>query len=331
VTPGLRRILPPLTGAAVLALVLWRTGTGPVLAGLRALDGGTVLLGLVLAFFTTVANAWRWQLVASGLRVGVALRTAVASYYRSQFLNATLPGGVLGDVHRGLHHGRAAGATGRGLRAVAWERFGGQVVQAGLVLLALLLLPSPVREYLPEVALVLVAGSVGAWALWRSARAHVPAPPRLLRAVAADVRRGLLPRDTWPGIVVASSAAVVGYVATYLLAARAVGVSASPEQVIPLVLLVLLAAGLPFNFAGWGPREGVAAWSFGAAGLGAANGVATSVAYGALMLIGTLPGAVVLAIGMRRAARPSEPVPPTAAPAVSTAGSTVGSTGEACG
>jgi uncharacterized membrane protein YbhN (UPF0104 family) len=254
----------------------------------------------------------------------------VASYYRSQFLNATLPGGVLGDVHRGLHHGRAAGATGRGLRAVAWERFAGQVVQAALVLLALLLLPSPVRGYLPEVALVLVAGSVGAWALWRSTRAHVPPPPRLLRAVAADVRRGLLPRDTWPGIVLASSAAVVGYVATYLLAARAVGVTASAEHVVPLVLLVLLAAGLPFNVAGWGPREGVAAWSFGAAGLGATDGVATSVAYGALMLIGTLPGAIVLALGMRRPVRPPEPAPATPPlPAASAAGSTVGSTGEA--
>ena len=52
------------------------------------------------------------------------------------------------------------------------------------------------------------------------------------------------------------------------------------------MLLVLLAAGLPLNVAGWGPREGMAAWAFGAAGLGAAQGVATAVAYGALVLVG---------------------------------------------
>ena len=40
-----------------------------------------------------------------------------------------LPGGVLGDVHRGVVHGRAAGSTSRALRAVGWERFAGQVVQ----------------------------------------------------------------------------------------------------------------------------------------------------------------------------------------------------------
>ena len=51
---------------------------------------------------------------------------------------------------------------------------------------------------------------------------------------------------------------------------------------------------VPTNIAGWGPREGVAAWAFAAAGLGAAQGVATAVVYGVMVLVATLPGAVVL-------------------------------------
>jgi hypothetical protein len=46
------------------------------------------------------------------------LGTAIAAYYRSQFLSGALPGGVLGDVHRGVRHGRDAGDLGRGLPAV---------------------------------------------------------------------------------------------------------------------------------------------------------------------------------------------------------------------
>ena len=38
-----------------------------------------------------------------------AVRGAVAAYYRSQFLNLTLPGGVAGDVHRAVRHGREIG------------------------------------------------------------------------------------------------------------------------------------------------------------------------------------------------------------------------------
>jgi hypothetical protein len=62
---------------------------------------------------------------------------------------------------------------------------------------------------------------------------------------------------------------------------------------LPLALLAMLAMVLP-SVAGWGFREGAAAWVFGAAGLGAAQGVATAVVYGVLVLVASLPGALVL-------------------------------------
>ena len=72
--------------------------------------------------------------------------------------------------------------------------------------------------------------------------------------------------------------------------------TAPPSQLLPLALLVLLAAALP-NIGGWGPREGVTAWAFAAAGLGASLGVATAVVYGVMVLVATLPGAAVLGGG----------------------------------
>ena len=82
---------------------------------------------------------------------------------------------------------------------------------------------------------------------------------------------------------------------------------------LPLALLVMLAMVLP-SIAGWGPREGVTAWAFGAAGLGAEQGVATAVVYGVMVLVASLPGAVVLVRGM---------VPPHAAPAAARAAAAV--------
>ena len=58
---------------------------------------------------------------------------------------------------------------------------------------------------------------------------------------------------------------------------------------------MLLAAALP-NVGGWGPREGVTAWAFAAAGLGASLGVATAVVYGVMVFVATLPGAAVLVV-----------------------------------
>ena len=300
-------------GVAVLGAVLWRTGTGPFVGGFRSLDLWTLALGAALAVPATVACAWRWHLVARGLGVGVDMGPAVASYYRAQFLNTTLPGGVLGDVHRGVRHGWDAGHAGRGLRAVGWERLAGQVVQAAIAIVVLLLLPSPVRSSVPAMLGVLAAGFVAAVLVVR----HVPptrstrSVPRMLRAVRDDVRCGLLVRRAWPGVVLASTVAVAFHLSTYLVAVRAVGVTTSPLTLLPLALLVLLAAGLPLNIAGWGPREGMAAWSFGAAGLGADQGVATAVAYGAMVLVANLPGAVVLVVasGRRGDARSVEASP----------------------
>jgi len=299
-------------GVAVLGAALWRTGTGPVVSGLRSLELWTLALGAALAIPATVACAWRWHLVARGLGVGVDMGSAVASCYRAQFLNLTLPGGILGDVHRGVRHGREAGDAGRGLRAVMWERVAGQVVLIVIAMVVLLLLPSPVRTSVPAVLGVLAAGFVAAALVVR----HVPptdptsSVPRMLRAVRDDLRCGLMVRRAWPGVVLASTVAVGFHLSTYLVAARAVGVTTSPMTLLPVALLVLLAAGLPVNIAGWGPREGMAAWSFGAAGLGVDQGVATAVAYAAIVLVANLPGAVVLvASGRRGDVRSVEPSP----------------------
>lgn len=303
------RSLRVVAGLSLLGVVVWWTGSGPFVDGLRAMDAPTLALGTAIAVPTTVACAWRWHLVARGLGMHVGVAPAVASCYRSQFLNTVMPAGVVGDVHRGVNHGRAAGDTGLGLRSVAWERFAGQVVQGVITLLVLLALPSPVRSSVPVLLGVLAAGLLAAVVLRGvPSRDGASRVARVLRAVSADVRRGLLARRIWPGVVLASTIAVVGHVVTYVVAARAAGVTTSPAGLLPLALLVLLAMAIPLNVAGWGPREGVAAWSFAAAGLGAGQGVATAVAYGAMVSVASLPGAVVVVLAARRrgGARPAE-------------------------
>ncbi|WP_416351760.1 lysylphosphatidylglycerol synthase domain-containing protein, partial [Streptomyces rochei] len=100
---ALRTRLGTLAGVLVLGVLLWRTGTGPLLGGLRRIDGPALLAALGIGLVTTVCSAWRWSLVARGLRIRLPLAPAVADYYRALFLNAALPGGILGDVHRAVH------------------------------------------------------------------------------------------------------------------------------------------------------------------------------------------------------------------------------------
>jgi uncharacterized membrane protein YbhN (UPF0104 family) len=206
---------------------------------------------------------------------------------------------VLGDVHRAVGYGRQIGDVGRGVRVVAIERVTGQlaIIVVGLgVLLAsrpdLLGVLLPGR--LGVVELLAVVAVVAAAALWA---ARAPRAARLrgsLRSALADARSGALSRSTWPGLLVLSVVALAGYLALFVVAARAAGTQASVLELLPLLVLGLLAMALPLNIGGWGPREGVTAVAFGAVGLGAAQGLTTAVVYGVLSLIACLPGAVVL-------------------------------------
>ena len=189
------------------------------------------------------------------------------------------------------------------MRAVAWERSAGQVVQVVLTVVVLLALPSPVRSSMPLVAIAVV---VAALAIVLVARARPGGGQstwaRLRSAVARDIRDALLARRAWLGIALASALVVAGHALTFLIAARTAGTTAPLSQMLPIALLVMMAMVLP-SAGGWGPREGVTAWAFAAAGLGAQRGVATAVVYGVMVLVATLPGAAVLLVAWFRRTR----------------------------
>ena len=289
-------------GAAILGALGWQFGAGPFLDGLRLVSPVAVLSAVILGGVSTVACAWRWTAVARGLGMDVPLRAAVAAYYRSLLLNVSLPGGVAGDIHRAVVHGRQVGDLHRAARAVVWERGAGQATQVALTVLVLALLPSPAR--LPMGVAVVVALAVLA-GLVLTLRA-MPARwwvGRAAGAVLADLRRSVLRRRTLLVVVPASVVAVACHAAVFVMAARAAGVTLPAGALAPVLLVVLLAAALPVNVGGWGPREGMAAWAFAGAGLGAAQGLTVSVVYGVLVLVASLPGAWVLMAG-RRPVRP---------------------------
>lgn len=72
-----------LGGVAILAVLVWRVGTGPFLEAVGMIDGRALAATAAIAVLTTVCCAWRWSLVARAMGVGVPLRAAVAAYYRS--------------------------------------------------------------------------------------------------------------------------------------------------------------------------------------------------------------------------------------------------------
>jgi glycosyltransferase 2 family protein len=232
-------------GVVVLAFLAWQLGAGPFLDGLGATTVWAVLVAVVVTAGTTWCVALRWSLLTERLGGRVPVGTAYLAYYRSQLINATLPGGVVGDLHRGVRHG---------WRGVVWDRVLGQTVQVALV--GALLLPGPWR--------------------WGG-----------LAAVAVMVAAG-------GRLLLLSALSTAGHLVVFVVAAESVGVSMSFGTLVSIGALVLLGAAIPLNVAGWGPREGVAAWAFAAYGSTASTGLAVSVTFGVLALMATLPGLLLL-------------------------------------
>ena len=269
-------------GAAVLGVLAWRVGTQPFVEGLRAVGPGSVVAALVLVAGSTLCAAERWRLVARTAGTTITTREAVAAYYRSQFLNSVLPGGIVGDVHRAIAH--------RTVRSVVVERVVGQAVQIAVGLLVVLVAwPADLAPSTPVLAACAAGGILV-----------------LAGVVLVLTDRTYLDVETVPAVLGLSALAAAGHAVVFLVAAHAVGVDANEGTLAALAFVVLVAAALPTNIAGWGPREGAAAWVFALVGLGAATGTSVATAYGVLALVATLPGAALLVGRRPRAAAEPE-------------------------
>ncbi len=300
IPPWARVLLRVGLGLAVVGATVAVVGGRPFLRGVAAVSPPAILAALILTGVATAAASWRWSVVSRRLGVPLRRRDAVAAYYRSQFLNTVLPGGVLGDVHRAYRHGRSAGAVGRAARAVATERAAGQVVQ--LVLVAAVLAALGLTAALPGMAWIVAACAALAGAA--VAIAVATRRGRVLLRRELEILRSVLGAPRAALAVVASSVVVVAaHATTFVVACLAAGIVATPRDLVGLALVALTAAALPLNVGGWGPREAASASAFAVAGLGAGPGVAASTAFGVLTMIAVAPGLAVLLAERIAAAR----------------------------
>ncbi|MFI5061270.1 MAG: YbhN family protein [Actinomycetales bacterium] len=285
-------------GAGVLIAVVVHVGTGPFLRGLLSVDGWTIAAALLLVGIATAAAAWRWRLIASRLGVSLPWSIALGMYYRSQFLNSVLPGGVVGDIHRAIAHGQRAENIAQAARAVAIERTAGQVVQLTVTVPLILCFGGRFSGYL------LAALAVGIAIIGLVSVIATKGGPRMRRAAFRELRElrtGLGSTRVSLQVVAASLVVVACHLATFGIAVAAVGAELPPLQLLVVALVILFGAAIPLNVGGWGPREGVAGWAFALAGLGASAGVAASTLYGILAMIAVAPGAIVILVFAARA------------------------------
>ncbi|WP_430448691.1 lysylphosphatidylglycerol synthase transmembrane domain-containing protein [Rhodophyticola sp.] len=280
---------------AGLAVLLWRVGDGwQALAMLRAADPYWLAAAALALTLQTLLSALRWRLTAARLGIAISRNDAVREYYLSQVVNQSLPGGVLGDAGRAVRARGQAGLFVSG-QAVVFERIAGQIGLLAVLLAGLLAsVFFPIGPGWPAGAMVPIWGVlIAAVCLFAAIAISLRAGPvsahglhRVMRAFIHSVAA----RDIWKQQAMLSLGTALCNVVAFAFCAAALGVAVPVLAVVTIVPLILFAMVLPLSIGGWGLREGAAAVLFPVFGAAMSEGLATSVAFGLVLLATVLPG-----------------------------------------
>lgn len=302
---GIRIALKWLLTALIIGAVVLFVDGKTLIREVARIPPSALVTGLVLGIGQVFLSAWRWRYTAGRLGLPIPYMQAVREYYLATFTNQVLPGGVLGDVNRALRHGADTDNRAAAAHGVAIERLSGQVVLAAVVLTGLAWLSitgsingtdvtgadfsSPLFWLLAAVAVMVLLG----WFFTRkSSRVSV-----YFGTLRGYLVRALLSWPALPMQVLTSLLVVASYLAVFLVLANGADYLndlPSAAVVATLCSLLLLSMVIPVTVSGWGVREGAAVMLWPMVGLPAEQGLALSVAYGALIFISSLPGVLFL-------------------------------------
>ncbi|MCX2523022.1 lysylphosphatidylglycerol synthase transmembrane domain-containing protein [Larsenimonas rhizosphaerae] len=284
--------------ALCLGIMAYTLDISHIRQSLSAPSPAWLLLALLLTLPQVFLSAWRWQLTTHALGLSLSLRRAVSEYYIATFLNQLLPGGVGGDVARAWRHGHRQASRTRAFHAVMIERASGQL--ALLLIAGIMLATHPVvltsfhrSEPSGTTGQILLAGlaGIGSLLLFRTSTR------KALARFGHHIALSLCGSHLWIKQLSGSLVIVATYIGAYACCARALGSTLDSLTLLALIPPVLMAMALPLSIGGWGVREGAAALIWASAGLSSSEGVAISVAYGATVLVSSLPGAIVMLMG----------------------------------
>jgi len=232
--------------------------------------------------------AKRWQMAAHALDLDLGYGRAVREYYLAQLINMVLPGGVAGDAARAVRL-RNEGDLIRAAQSVVLERLIGQFAMFSLLFggfVVVLVVPGgvawPAHSWAILAITVVVAG-----AGFFAARRHTTVA-KFMTLAAQLIRQ---PLQIALSVIIALLTS-----AGFYASAKATGTTLPLSTLFTLIPLVLTAMLIPLSIGGWGWREGAAAALFPFAGASASAGIATGIAYGAMLLIAALPALILMVI-----------------------------------
>lgn len=291
-------------GAALVALLLWRSDPSAVLATLRTADPVDVAVAAVAVLMSVVVGAFRWGGFLKEVGLRLSGREQIRLTLEGAFFNAFLPTGVGGDAYKALRLRGEPGAASRAGASVLLDRWAGMIglAMVGVAGFTIQAVRGPVARP-GTVAGLLGVGIVVASAalLWIGPNLlgglHEPESIDGLKnqvtlSARAIVRVGRRPRATAAGLALGLASALlllVGQIAV----GNALGITLPKGALGGILLLAAVVTVLPVTLNGLGVREAIYVWTLAAYGISREEALAFALLVLASFLAASLVGGIV--------------------------------------
>jgi uncharacterized membrane protein YbhN (UPF0104 family) len=280
-------------GVAVVAVLLAHYDARPIFRILARERADCFAWAVAIYLAGQAMCAYRWQMLASVLKIQGRYREFLAYIFVGMFTNLFVPGLLGGDAARSVYLGRRHGRMGEAIASVVADRAVGLLGLFWLAAVAAILsnlgrIPSSVT--MPTIA-------VGAIAL--AGFLLSPLVARLIHLMPRPVRRaaGLVaPYLHRPAMLLApialSMVLQLGLAVSQYILAAGLGLAAPLSLFILCVPIASVFASLPLTLNGLGIRESAYLVLFGMAGMRKEDAIALGLLWFAATMAGGLTGAI---------------------------------------
>ena len=292
-------LLKFIVSVAAITIVLKHVSVQEIGRLLSGIQMAPLVIAVVIFLAAQVISAQRFVYVAKTIGRRITLRESVRVHFIGLLFNQVLPSSLGGDVVKVMMFRLRLGLV-RAVRSTLLDRVFGLIILMLSILIFLPLYHGMFDKLSLTFWLAIMAGGFflmlfGAIFLAgkRVFRRIVPRSFGMIPLLLRDVRRFRFLRPLfeqfWTSLVVH-----VNGIVAYALIGESLGIALNWWFYVLLVPLVFLVALLPFSLSGWGLREIGAVEFFGLVGIPAEQAFTVSVLFGLLLIIVSLPGAVML-------------------------------------